>query len=729
MEKLDDNEKDVIIRRLKVLSKSQTSFLKSFLHGKLAAGVSIVKKAVDLIEKDNRNQKNLKLDELKYALSSLKLEEIEVDVQSAQVMMNEELLLLRSSIERGLNGNVVMPPPPPTTSLAADTTKIKTLESENKELRALLAEAKKDLEANLKKSGKDAIKDITELAKKDQEIKNLKEEISNLMAAAASVGVQRSLEEEIRTVKVEVADLEKQLERTRKEAEDRLAARTAELGAETEKRVREMQTRLEGEKDEMMEAMAQEVEDIEKTKNAEKEILLKEKKMLQDNLTAALGAQKPMKQSLKQMSKYIAEYSKNMRGTLAATRKEVADMKGALKTQIDGRLIARLKQQDAEMKEIMERYKRELSERKKLHNIIQELKGNIRVYLRCRPPTSKEIEQFGNDAQCVAFPAPGEIRVYNEKNREKVWEFDEVFDTSSNQESVYKEVSALVTSVLDGFNVCIFAYGQTGSGKTYTMSGPTDDRGVNTRALNELFTKVSDRKSEYVDTISVSILEVYNEEIRDLLSDGPGDKLDVRQGDFGNYVPGLTCIAVRNLQNVIDLMALADKNRSSATTNMNEHSSRSHMMLQVIVQSENTTTGVNSRGKLNLVDLAGSERLNKSGAVGQALKEAQNINKSLSALGDVIAARASKQSHIPFRNSTLTYLLQDSLSQDSKTLMIVCISPVLYNSEETFCSLNFAARVRTVELGKASKTITNGSAPNSKAPTAGAASSKSGVRK
>jgi kinesin family protein C2/C3 len=261
------------------------------------------------------------------------------------------------------------------------------------------------------------------------------------------------------------------------------------------------------------------------------------------------------------------------------------------------------------------------------------------------------------------------------------------------------------------------------------MSGPVDDRGVNTRALNELFSKVSERKTEFVDTISVSILEVYNEEIRDLLADGPGDKLDIRQGDYGNFVPGLTCIAVRNLQNVIDLMALADKNRSSATTNMNEHSSRSHMMLQVLVQSENITTGINSRGKLNLVDLAGSERLNKSGAVGQALKEAQNINKSLSALGDVIAARASKQSHIPFRNSTLTYLLQDSLSQDSKTLMIVCISPVLYNSEESFCSLNFAARVRTVELGKAAKTITNGAQSAPSKSSAGSASQKTGIRR
>ena len=149
---------------------------------------------------------------------------------------------------------------------------------------------------------------------------------------------------------------------------------------------------------------------------------------------------------------------------------------------------------------------------------------------------------------------------------------------------------------------------------------------------------------------------------------------------------------------------------------MNEHSSRSHMMLSATITSENLLTGVTTRGKLNLVDLAGSERVNKSGATGVALKEAQNINKSLSALGDVIAARMAKQTHIPFRNSTLTYLLQDSLSQDSKTLMIVCASPVLSSAEETFCSLNFASRVRTVELGKASKQ-TGGSGPPAGPPS------------
>jgi kinesin family member C2/C3 len=247
--------------------------------------------------------------------------------------------------------------------------------------------------------------------------------------------------------------------------------------------------------------------------------------------------------------------------------------------------------------------------------------------------------------------------------------------------------------------------------QTFTMSGPPENRGVNTRALEELFAKIHARSTEYNDVIKVSLLEVYNEEIKDLLSDNrDGDKLDVKMGEFGNYVPGLTQVAVDSIESVFNLISVADRNRSQAQTNMNEHSSRSHMMLTATIISEFKVNGVTTRGKLNLVDLAGSERLNKSGAQGQALKEAQNINKSLSALGDVIAARAQKSSHIPFRNSTLTFLLQDSLSQDSKTLMIVCVSPVLYNAEETFCSLNFAARVRTVELGKASKT-TVGSAP------------------
>jgi kinesin family protein C2/C3 len=366
-------------------------------------------------------------------------------------------------------------------------------------------------------------------------------------------------------------------------------------------------------------------------------------------------------------------------------------------------LSSKLQGMMAEFQNLVGRYKKEVALRKQLHNQVQELKGNIRVYMRARPPSKKEVEQFGPDSNCVTFQSDTEVKVLSEKGREKVWEFDRTFDMDSTQEEVYKEVSPLVTSAIDGYAVCIFAYGQTGSGKTFTMNGPEDMRGVNTRALDDLFHIAKDRSLEgWEDVITVSVLEVYNEKIHDLLSD-EGGELEIRQSAEGNYVPGLTSVQVNTLDDVDKLMKVAEKHRSQQATNMNEHSSRSHMMLSITIASHNRLTGFDSRGRLHLVDLAGSERLNKTGAEGKALKEAQNINKSLSALGDVIAARANKQGHVPFRNSTLTYLLQDALSQDSKTLMFVCASPVIYNAEETYCSLNFAARVRTVELGKATK--------------------------
>ncbi|GMH52507.1 hypothetical protein TrST_g5623 [Triparma strigata] len=352
-------------------------------------------------------------------------------------------------------------------------------------------------------------------------------------------------------------------------------------------------------------------------------------------------------------------------------------------------------------------YEKEVKERKRLFNLVQELRGNIRVFARCRPPSKKELSSGDESSTiCVEFPADGEVAMKNEKGKEKNWEFDQVFNTGSTQEQVYKEVSPLVTSVLDGFNVCIFAYGQTGTGKTFTMMGPESNRGVNTRALYELFDMSQQRRSTIEDKITVSVLEVYNEQIKDLLAEDVGErKYTVREGPHGNYVPDLTMVNVDSLDEVIELLALADLNRSTAKTNMNEHSSRSHLILSCYIVSTNKHSGEVSRGKLHLIDLAGSERVGKSGAKGLALKEAQNINKSLSALGDVIAARGSGSSHIPFRNSTLTQLLQDSLSADSKTLMFVCISPVMYNSEEGFCSLNFAERARKVELGKATKNV------------------------
>lgn len=281
---------------------------------------------------------------------------------------------------------------------------------------------------------------------------------------------------------------------------------------------------------------------------------------------------------------------------------------------------------------------------------------------------------------------------------------------------MFKEVEGLITSAIDGYNVCIFAYGQTGSGKTFTMEGIDSNRGVNYRSLETLFNLRKEKRDILDVSISVAMLEIYNEEIRDMLVDRSNaaagfPKLSAKEGPNGMYVPDLTIYDVEELEDVLEILNLGAKNRTTFATNMNEHSSRSHAMLSVYIKSFNKIMNTTSYGKLHLIDLAGSERVSRSGATGDRLKEAAAINKSLSALGDVIQARAEKKGHVPFRNSTLTYLLSDSLSGDSKTLMFVNVSPVASNADETVCSLNFASRVRSVELGRASKNVSSGSPP------------------
>eukprot|EP00899_Mesostigma_viride_P014669 jgi/Mesvir1/23202/Mv22665-RA.1 len=361
------------------------------------------------------------------------------------------------------------------------------------------------------------------------------------------------------------------------------------------------------------------------------------------------------------------------------------------------------KMASAGLDDVVAKYKKEAKERKKLFNQLQELKGNIRVFCRVRPLTSMELERTHNNSSTCSFVDEDEIVLTSDRSQ-KSFEFDRVFQPHETQEEVFKDTLPLVTSVVDGYNVCIFAYGQTGSGKTYTMEGPPDDPGVNTRALSALFDLCSSRSSEYEFEILASVLEIYNESIRDLLDKSNSNaKLEVRQTPTGFWVPELIQKPVTSIKDVEKLMAIGKANRTTFTTNMNEHSSRSHSMLSIHVKSSNRVSGVSAIGRLHLVDLAGSERVSRSEATGDRLKEAQAINKSLSALGDVIAALASKAAHVPYRNSKLTHLLQDSLSGDSKTLMFVQVSPASDNVQESLCSLNFAVRVRNVELGQAKK--------------------------
>lgn len=352
-----------------------------------------------------------------------------------------------------------------------------------------------------------------------------------------------------------------------------------------------------------------------------------------------------------------------------------------------------------------EKWRLEFEKRKRLHNQVLELKGNIRVLARVRPLLDKE--KAAGEELPVKVLNEENVRVTSEKN-EKEYEFDRVFAPVEGQDKVFEEVVALLTSVLDGYNVCIMAYGQTGSGKTFTMEGPIDNPGVNWRALTELFRVAQDRSEDMAYHFSASILEIYNEQIFDLLAGSAkeqDDKLDVKQGPEGMYVPGLRIEDVENLDAVADVISRGKQNRSTFATNMNEHSSRSHLVLSVYIVARNKLTGQTMRGKLHLIDLAGSERLSRTGAQGDRLKEAQNINKSLSALGDVIQALQNRTSHVPYRNSKLTRLLEDSLGGNSKCVLVVNVSPSGDNVNESKCSLEFASRARKVELGRAKQNI------------------------
>ncbi|XP_022770866.1 kinesin-like protein KIN-14I isoform X2 [Durio zibethinus] len=351
-------------------------------------------------------------------------------------------------------------------------------------------------------------------------------------------------------------------------------------------------------------------------------------------------------------------------------------------------------------------YHRVLEENRKLYNQVQDLKGSIRVYCRVRPFLSGQSSYLST----VDHIEDGNITINTPSKHgkgHKSFTFNKVFGQSATQAEVFSDMQPLIRSVLDGYNVCIFAYGQTGSGKTYTMVGPKDltekNQGVNYRALGDLFILAEQRKDTFRYDVAVQMIEIYNEQVRDLLvSDGSNKRLGIRNSSqTGLNVPDASLMPVSTTSDVIDLMNLGQRNRAVGATALNDRSSRSHSCLTVHVQGRDLTSGTILHGCMHLVDLAGSERVDKSEVTGDRLKEAQHINKSLSALGDVIASLAQKNPHVPYRNSKLTQLLQDSLGGQAKTLMFVHISPEPDALGETISTLKFAERVATVELGAA----------------------------
>ncbi|XP_053669423.1 protein claret segregational [Anopheles marshallii] len=343
-------------------------------------------------------------------------------------------------------------------------------------------------------------------------------------------------------------------------------------------------------------------------------------------------------------------------------------------------------------------------ERKELHNMVMDLRGNIRVFCRVRPPLPSEANRIECgwkylDEQSI------ELYAMDGTNKRMDFSFDHVFHPRTTQQDIFDNVSPLIQSALDGYNVCIFAYGQTGSGKTFTMDGVPESLGVIPRTVDLIFNAVNDYKRfgwEY--EIRVTFLEIYNEILYDLLdTSGTTKDLEIRMANAKNktevYVSNIIEETVESPGRLHQLMNIAKMNRATAATAGNERSSRSHAVTKITLIGTHQEKCETCVGSVNLVDLAGSE----SPKTSTRMDETKNINRSLSELSNVILALVQRNEHIPYRNSKLTHLLMPSLGGNSKTLMFVNVAPFQDCFMETVKSLRFASQVNSCKMQKVKK--------------------------
>ncbi|XP_064628538.1 kinesin-like protein KIF25 [Lineus longissimus] len=440
-----------------------------------------------------------------------------------------------------------------------------------------------------------------------------------------------------------------------------------------------------------------------------------------------------------------------------------------------------------------ERHLVEKRRRKQLHNALVELRGNIRVHCRIRPlldfdgggQETAELGRPGTLSEVIVGPVDDENVCLRSSRGNRIFEYDRVFAPIEGQDSVFGEVQPLLTSLLDGYNVCIMAYGQTGSGKTHTMLGshrnemytlstePCRDEGVIPRATRELFRLIGE-KSEHDFSVEMSVVEVYNNDVQDLLSEDLTTKHEIVTGSDGAMcMPTVSIKPVHDVVGVMELVKHGLRTRRETTTLIHDHSSRSHLIVILSITltlsssappsprtvqtsdgflvppspskerprrllpeprlpnfgvsgssipvaslksrspspSTMSLSGSNAviKTKLQLVDLAGSECVGMSGVTGAALRETSNINKSLSALADVLGALAEHRQHVPYRNSKITHLLQDSIGGDAKLLVLLCVSPSQRYITETHQCLGFGQRARQVQRGPPKRKIQPGS--------------------
>ena len=339
--------------------------------------------------------------------------------------------------------------------------------------------------------------------------------------------------------------------------------------------------------------------------------------------------------------------------------------------------------------------------------VVSQKNEAVKVAIRCRPMNDKELAQGHTKVVNINRPR-GEILVQRPFGSEepKTFTFDMCYGDGIMQSEIFNETSApIISNVLEGYNGTIFAYGQTGTGKTHTMTGVVGEeelRGIMPRSFDDIFSHITNDSDQTQFLVRASYLEIYNEEVRDLLSKNPKNRLELHEKvDSGVYVKDLSYFAAKSSDEVRKIMYIGSKNRSVGETMMNAHSSRSHSLFTITI--ERSEMGADGKqhirvGKLNMVDLAGSERIAKTGATGDRLKEATKINLSLSTLCHVISSLTDpKATYIPYRDSKLTRLLQDSLGGNTKTVMIANVGPADYNFDETMNTLRYASRAKNIQ--------------------------------
>ena len=322
----------------------------------------------------------------------------------------------------------------------------------------------------------------------------------------------------------------------------------------------------------------------------------------------------------------------------------------------------------------------------------------VKVAIRVRPMNKHEKEQ--KSTICVDVDTGNNsVAVTSSKNDTKTFQFDYVYPMDTTQREIYDQVAfPIVDSIFQGYNGTIFAYGQTGCGKTYTMMGVVDNpelKGIIPNAFSHIFGFIKTEGESKKFLVRCSFVEIYNEEVRDLLVNS-NQKLAIKEDPKkGTFVKDLTYVTLKDTEDIQKCLDRGNKNRHVGATSMNDQSSRSHSLFTVYLEIEEN--GKIRSGKLNLVDLAGSERVGKTNATGQTFDEGKKINLSLTALGSVIDALSFNKKYIPYKDSKLTRLLADSLGGNTKTVMFANISPASYNYDETVGTLRYASRAKLIK--------------------------------